>query len=362
MKIIAANDNTPRHADDFGTDLAARRAWLDGLPKTSPKPKAGSRIERALVKEQSPHVATLRQVRELMRPAKTDETVDLGGGDKDENGEKNTGYGAERKHNQSSFLPSIPVLMRAYADGMRIRVVSKEGKIIGRVCTTYYSDRNGESMTIGGKLPGPYGRMNFHGLRFFRGELVFYGDKGRMRKPKYTGTKVGLAYGKGSETERHVKDTKKNNAAYLKLAGTARLYSSAANDNAPRAPSAAFRTDDAAAASLALASAANDNVPVTNCPDGIATGYGRLGGISESTGPGATTAPRHPALDEMERADTFAEMNFDADDLDLVEAILADESFRSIGQRLGYAESSAHRSGRQVVERVLEKIAKKIAA
>ena len=345
----AANDNQPRHAGEFGDDLKARRDWLGTLPKAKPKPDQGNRIERALVKEKSPLVATLRQIAELMRPAKTDETVDMGGGDDDEGGDKNTGYGTEQKHNQSSFTPSIPKLLNEYAEGIKIG-------------TSYHHDKSGESVTIGGKTPGTAGRMKFHGLRFHRGKLVLYGDNGRMRVPKYTGTKNGLAYGKDSETERHVKETKANNLSYLALPGTAPLRGAPANDNAPRSPSPAFRTDDAAAARLALDSAANDNAPITYCPDAIAAGYGRLGGISESAGPGSTTAPRHAALDEMDRAETFADMNVDEADIEIIEAILADESFRAIGTRLGFAKSSAHKSGRQAVERALETISKKIAA
>ena len=361
MNKTSANDNTPRHADDFGNDLAARRDWLASLPQTKAKPNTGNRIERSLVAEQSPLVTTLRQVREIMRPADLATTIDMEG-DSEEGGETNTGFGAEMKHNQGSFLPSIPALLEAYADGMRTRVVSKGGKIVGRVCTSYYRDRNGESVTIGGKLPSANGRMRFHGLRFYCGELVAYGHKGRMCQPKYTGTKVGLAYGRGSATELHVNQTEASNASYLELAGTSPLRGAPANDNANRAPAPPFRTENAAAARMALAGVSNDNVPVTKLSDGIAAGYGRLGGISESAGPGATTAPRHAALDEMDRAETFASINIDHADIDIIEAILANESFRAIGLRLGFAESSAHRTGRKAVERALETISKKIAA
>ncbi|MCZ4287868.1 hypothetical protein [Hoeflea alexandrii] len=337
-----ANDKKPRLAAEF-TDLAARRAWLDGLPDTRYRGQRTNRIEQALVAEASPLVATLRQVRELMRPAEIC-AVDLGDGDDEDSGDRNTGFGAEMKHNQSSFTPSIPKLLRAYADGIRIG-------------TSFYRDKGGETVTIGGTLPGASGRMKFRGLQFYRGALVAYGDdKGRKRKPKYVGTKSGVMYGKDSETARHIDETQANNASYLKLTGAP------ANDNAPRAREAPTPTKSAAAARVALAGVANDNVQVTHCPDGMAYGYGRLAGISDSAGHGATTAPRHAALDELDRAETFASMELDSADVELIEAVLSGESFRTIGLRFGYAESSAHRSGRQVVERALEKISKKIAA
>jgi hypothetical protein len=341
LRPAAANDNRPRMAGEFKT-LADRRDWLKSLPNP-PKRKLGSRIERALIDEAIEagdpsrqaaalhHVATLQRVRELMRPADTATTVDIEGDEEDD--DKNTGFGEERVHNQSAFTPSIPKLMVAYADGMRVRVVSKNGTIVGRVCTSYYRDRNGETVTIGGRLPGARGRLRFHGLRFYRGELIAFGDKGRMLRPKYVASAKGLTYDKGGVTERHVEQQRADDIAYLNLPATAPSRPAAANDNR-----------------------------VTYCPDAIAAGYGRLAGISESAGPGATKAPRHAGLDEMERAETFDAIGFASADLDVVEGILSGESFRAIGLQRGHAESSAHKSGRQIVERALQTISEKIAA
>ena len=363
-RLQAANGNAPIMAGAFAT-LDDRRAWLKSLPNP-PKQRKGSRIERAFLneaREQSDpsrqaaalhHVATLHRIRELMRPADTATTVDIEGDDEDD--ETNTGFGAELVHNQGAFTPSIPKLITAWADGMRTRVVSKNGKIVGRVCTSYYSDRGGETVTIGGRLPD-----GFHGLQFYRGELVAFGDKGRKLPPKYVADPKGLSYEKDSETEKHVERQPSEDQAYLNLPGTAPYMPSTMPD-APRSMVPQRQTRRAAKAAAMLAAAANDNAPVTYCPDGVATGYGRLAGICEPAGPGATTAPRHAALEEQERAETFASLDIHGRDLDVIEAVLANESFREIGLRRGYAESSAHKSGRQVVERAFKIISEKIAA
>lgn len=341
---VAANDNRPRHVAEFAT-LAERRDYLEKLPDARYRGTA-CRIENALVADKSPHAITLRRIRELMRPADIASTVEFdNSGDADEGVENSAeAFGPELKHNQGSFTPSIPKLLGAWADGMRTRVVSKGGRIVGRVGTTYHRDANGETVIVGGQIA-----RRFYGLQFHNGELVAYGDKGKKRAPKYTGTAAGVSYDKDGTDK-----------AYLALPSAAGAITAATNDNAPRSLCPPIRTHRAAKAAALLASAANDNVPITYCPDGLAAEYGRIAGISDSGG--TAKAPRHAAFDELERAENFASLGIDPADVAVIETILENASFRAIGLQSGAAESSAHKTGRRIVERVLQKISEKIAA
>nr|CAD6606439.1 hypothetical protein RKHAN_01874 [Rhizobium sp. Khangiran2] len=165
---------------------------------------------------------------------------------------------------------------------------------------------------------------------------------------------------------KHVERQPSENGTYIRLAGRERYISSQRPD-APGSISPPPRTARAAANDNTLKEAiANTKVmpPVKRLPDGVATDYGRLAGISDinGIGEGATSAPMHEALSEMDRADELASAGFDAEDLLVVDAILDDASFRTIGLAKGYAESSAHRMGRKAVANVLKKISEKIAA
>jgi hypothetical protein len=307
----------------------------------------GSRIERALVKDKSPLVATLRQVCELVRPpivAANDNAPS------EEGAARNNGKGFERVHNQASILPSVPMLLRAYQAGIEcgVREVCGGWHRIGRTDTTD-------------------NKMKFIGLIFLDGELVAYGDdKGRKRRPGYVADPLGLVFDKDSEIGKHVARQPEENRAYVHLHG-AGAYVSSQRPDAPGSIAPPHRTPRAIANDNTLA-AARANTPVmpaiNRLPDGVAKDYGRLGGIADvnGIGEGATSAPLHQALSELERADQFEAAGIGHDDLDLVEAVLSDASFRTIGLSLGYAESSAHRMGRRVVEDALKRISEKIAA
>lgn len=319
----------------------------------------GNRIEKALVKEQSPLVITLRRLAELMRPAATAVTVDIQAGG-EEDASRNTGFGTERLHNQGAFNPSIPELMQALSDGMRTRVVRDKSGKLTRISPSHHfsQERNGLWHRIGSCL----GKGKLTGLEFFAGEMVAYGDnKGRKRQPDYNADHLGLTYEKESVTARQVERQEDENRSYLSLPAASK-YEAANDNNAPRALGAPPKTGRAARAAKWLSEAANDNVPVTRLPDGVAAGYGRLAGISEPKPYGATSTPRHEALDEMDRAEAFAGLGLDTDDWEVIDAVLDDESFRTIGLRRGHAESSAHKSGRRAVEAALRKISEKIAA
>lgn len=320
---------------------------------------AGNRIEKALVKEKNPLVVTLRQLAELMRPANTATTLDIQPGE-DDSSPFGSGFGAERIHNQGAFKPSVPEVLQALSDGLRARVIRAPNGKVTRVCPghSFSMEREGLWHRVGTSV----GKGKLTGLEFFAGEMVAYGDeKGRKKRPEYIADPLGLTYDEQSITARHVERQEDENKSYLRLP-SATKYEAANDNNAPRALAPPQPTARAAKAARWLAEAANDNVPVTRLPDGIAAGYGRLAGISEPKPVGATSTPRHEAFDEMDRADTFADLGIAAEDWEVIDAVLDDESFRTIGLRRGHPEPSAHKSGRKAVETVLRKISEKIAA
>lgn len=301
-----------------------------------------SRIERALVKDKSPLVITLRRVRELLRPpivASNDNEV------AEEGEDANPGAGFERIHNQGSISPSIPVLLRAYAPKIETnqRTVKDGCLVIGQT----------------------RGRGSLTGLIFYRGELIAYGDdKGRRRAPSYN-TKVAEAIPEDeSATAKHIQAQPAEDLAYTKLRA-AGLYVSAQSPHAGQPLAPTTRTARAVANDNILAKAreATSVMPVVRrLPDGVAHQYGRLAGIAEINCVGATSAPLPEALSEMERVEMLQHAGIRPVDLDVIEDVLADASFRSIGLQFGFAESSASSMGRKVVERALRNISEKMAA
>lgn len=303
---------------------------------------AGNRIERALVKDGSPLAMPLRRVAELLRPP-----VVAANDNSPSDGDDNTCTGLERVHGHGCFEPSIPMLLRAYAAGIKTgsREVKDGWHRIG------HSEARGQ----------------LTGLTFLNGELVEFGDnKGRKRRPSYNPKIAEEDVDPKSITAKHTSKQESENVAYTKLRGAA-TYVSAQSPSAPRSLANAPRTSRAIANDNLLAKAiANTPVMPTAkvLPDGVAAEYGRLAGISDltGTGEGKTSAPMHTALAEMERVEFLEAAGIDAEDLQVVEHILADASFRTIGLALGYAESSAHKSGRAAVKAALKRISKKIAA
>ncbi|WP_156392836.1 hypothetical protein [Rhizobium sp. Root1220] len=306
----------------------------------------GNRIERALVKEKSPLVATLRQVTELMRPPVVAANDNEPSNDEGQPG--NSGKGHERVHNQGCITPSVPMLLRAHQAGMAsgVRELDKGWHRIGPTD----------------------GKRKLTGLIFLNGELIAYGDDtGRKRRPDYKANRASEAViDDESETAKHIAAQPEENRSYIRLAGRERYISSQRPD-APGSIATPPRTARAIANDNELAKAvANTPVmpAVKKLPDGPAKDYGRLAGIAETigTGEGKASAPMHDVLSEMERAEQLGSAGFDADDLAVIDAILTDASFRTIGLARGYAESSAHRMGRKVVEDILTRLSEKIAA
>jgi len=357
-----ANDNVPRRNVVTRPNDGPSPEWLaerNAAGTATEYGSDGNRIERALVKEGSPLVPVLRQVAELMRPAVV--AANDNQPPTDEGGEVNSGFGAERIHDQGSITPSVPMLIRSVADGMRPRFIRHPDGTSTSVAT-------GHQLLGGWHLAGwSDGKKKLTGVIVFDGEIIAYGnDHGRKCRPAYKADPLGLVFDKKSEAAKHVERQPTENGSYLRLAGRGRYISSQRPD-APGSIAPTPRTARAAANDNDLAAAiANTPVmpPVKMLPDGVAKEYGRLAGIADinGVGEGATSAPMHEALSELERAEQLHAAGFDDGDLAIIDAILDDASFRTIGLANGHAKSSAHRMGRKAVEKVLKRISEKIAA
>lgn len=329
--------------------------------------QAGTRIERVLVEERSPLIVALRQVKELLRPAEMAANDNTPPSDTD----GNSGMGAERVHNQSAFAPSVPEIMAAVSSVFRSHVVTKKRRDGGNGRQRDIVRRHaacGFSFIEGNVLLGTTDwRRKLVGLLFRNGELIAYGDyKGRKCRPAYIADHLGLVIDEESETAKHIAAQPAENLSYAKLKSVC-AYVSGQSPNAPRPLAPPPRTARAAANDNVLAAARTNTkvMPaVQKLPDGVAYGYGRLAGIADltGTGDGKTSAPYHDVLSELDREEKLAAAKIDTSDLEVLDAIMDDESFRSIGLRFGYAESSAHRMGRRVIEKTLQRISEKIAA
>ncbi|MBU2483894.1 MAG: hypothetical protein KKG78_02325 [Alphaproteobacteria bacterium] len=113
-RYTAANDNKPRHADEFGDDLKARRAWLDGLPKDYKPVMAWPTLER-LSRLASPDAAqALYRYKELMQPARI-----TAANDNDPDGPE---MDAEMRH---EVRPTVDEMLQAASVGSRTFVRSE---------------------------------------------------------------------------------------------------------------------------------------------------------------------------------------------------------------------------------------------
>ncbi|MBA4776677.1 MAG: hypothetical protein H2044_13560 [Rhizobiales bacterium] len=320
-----------------------------------------TRIERWLVEKQSPLVIPLRMVKERLRPAVT---VSNDNRPETDNADGNAGVGAERVHNQSSILPSVPEVLAAVSAAYRPHIVTKKCRSGHALDILHRHAGCGFSFVEGNTLLGSTNwRSKLTGLVFRSGELVAYGDaNGRKRLPAYKADPLGLVRDDESETAKQEALQPLEDASYTRLK-SAHTYVSAQSSDAPRALAPSARTARAIANDnvLAAAKANTKSMPtITRLPDGVAHEYGRLAGISESRGNGS--APMHEVLAEIERSQELVGAGLAHDDLEIVDAILDDASFRTIGLLKGYAESSAHRMGRKVVEGSLQRISQNIAA
>ncbi|TFE95294.1 hypothetical protein B5M44_21505 [Shinella sumterensis] len=315
-----------------------------------------------MVENKSPLIVPLRLVKELMRPP-----VTVVNDNRPAGGEKaDVGMGAERVHNQGAFMPSIPEFLNALGAAYRPHVVIKKCRFGHFQNVVLRHDGSGFTFIEGNVLLGSTNwRGKLTGLIFRDGELIAYGDhKGKKRRPAYTADPLGLVYDEKSETAKHVAAQPAEDKSYTRLQ-SASTYVSAQSPNAPRSLAPSPRTVRAAANDNVLATAiANTKCmpPVKRLPDGVAADYGRLAGISDAKGVGGSSIAMHEALTEMERTENMAAAGIDDLDMEVIDAILDDASFRSIGMRFEHPESSASHEGRKMVERTLKKISEKIAA
>ncbi|MGO7271054.1 hypothetical protein G7039_01495 [Rhizobium leguminosarum] len=159
---VAANDNVPRHVDDFTPDLAVRRAWLATLPADDPKPVLAWPTAERLSRLDSPEAArALYRYAEVMAPphmvaANDNNPVVAPEGDPD------------MRH---EMRPSIDEMLDAASPGMRCRVLS--AKVNGAWTVT-------ERQEPGFKFCGS--QVQLGDLLFQAGKLVSHGKTSRGRR------------------------------------------------------------------------------------------------------------------------------------------------------------------------------------
>lgn len=164
-RLIAANDNSPRHADDFAADLSERRAWLTTLPDNYKPVLAWPTAERLARLETPAAAQALYRYAELMAPHR--EVVA-----NDNNPDVAAPVGDPDMVHETR--PSANEVLKAASDGLRCRVVST--KVGGRwQITSRHSPQYG--VTVEGFRLGE--------LLFRAGVMVSYGatERGNPKKP-----------------------------------------------------------------------------------------------------------------------------------------------------------------------------------
>jgi hypothetical protein len=380
--LAASNDNTPPawKPESYPVKIAdipspsARRAWLDSLPPWKESDLAGTRIARMLKQDAPNAFRHLMLVSALLEPLNLVAANDNNAPETD--AELADGFGHERVQTMSSIRPSIPSMLRAYADAFRPRVaIRKDGKVEryggdGPVCDN--------------------GIIQIGGLRFYKGQLHQILEKGKWRKPWVDVTRPATDKPiKGSATERHVADLPMIPVRHLSLRGTCDW------GYAPQATS--YSTSGVAVTAIPPAKAELrrwlekecEGKPVTKYPSasredlvewlantgekkpahmplGLARSYDTDSFISKVKGTqdGLTTKPAVQVLAEIDRDALRQEVVEKAgpEAVETIEDVLADESFTYIGKRKGYEDSSAHHAGKRAVIKALQNISEKIAA
>lgn len=354
-RLAAANDNLParrivrREGDGPSPEWLATR---DAAGTATASGKAGTRVGRAMAREDTASARLLFAATELLRPA------DMAANDNEPS--DNSGIGLETVQRDR---PSRSEMRRAIAEGMRPRViVRRDGttlKFAGGVSA------RGDCLEIGGSIGGL-----FFGLRYVNGVLVAYGDSlGNMRRPWIDATRATKAHvDPGSATAAHIADGPSVAERYLSLRGTT-LPAGEAWPDAPRAlPSEPTARAIAAQAILDAAWGRTDPAEVRwgFCAPGVAATYGLLSGVSDMKGVGAgkTAAPQHQTLAEIDRADAGDDLRAHLSEraIRVLEAVAAGEAYRGIGLAEGYAAKSAHVSGKRAVQNAMAEIKSALAA
>lgn len=336
--------------------------------------KFGSRVERALLTdvatdEAAAHaVVALRHLREIVRPAELVAANDNALIDDGET-EESRSHGLERVHNQSAIVPSIPKLLRAFADGMRCRVTKQSDGTLRRadMGVRVWTGRDRLSTVhIGG-----YDGRRFVGLQFIAGRLEFYGDRGRKCRVDYK-TKVSAANPSREDIAEARLDELCGTASYLRLRGTP-MPEPLRLPDVPRPLPGVIPPGKGRLRTWLAEQCAG--MPVTICPPGVAAvwrrdglglecGYGRLGGVSEAigVGEGKTMAPAHASLNEINRSVTESDFTDGLSKCEqaVLDALLDGESFAAIAAAAGKNPTS--HNGRRVAVQTLQNFNEKIAA
>lgn len=334
--------------------------------------KFGSRVERALLTdaatdEAAAHaVVALRHLREIVRPAELVAANDNALIDDGET-EESRSHGLERVHNQSAIVPSIPKLLQAFADGMRVRVTKATDGKMTRVCRQVWTDRNGVSTVWLGGMDG----RRWRGVMFIGGRLEFYGDRGRKCRVDYK-TKVSSAKPSREDVAAARLDEICGTASYLRLHGTPMPVPLVLRD-VPRPLPGTIPPAKARLRAWLVEQCAGE--PVQQCPPGVAAvwrrdgmglecGYGRLAGVSEAigVGEGKTMAPAHASLSEITRSVAASDFmdGLSAREQAVLDALLDGESFAAIAAAAGKNPTS--HNGRRVAVQTLQNFNEKIAA
>jgi hypothetical protein len=160
-----ANDNTPRHADEFNGDLAARRAWVAARPRKTKRVLAWPTAER-LARLASPNAAqALMRYADLSTPARM-----VAANDNSEPEVDRPDIDPDMIH---EVRPGVrEVLRHAASDGMRCSVTST------KLCSGWtVIAKNRGANTISGRLGD---------LVFRDGALVSFGctERGAVLRPR----------------------------------------------------------------------------------------------------------------------------------------------------------------------------------
>jgi hypothetical protein len=331
----------------------ARRTWLDSLPPWKESDLAGTRIARALKKDAPNAFRQLMLVAALLEPLNLVAANDNNAPEAD--AELADGFGHERVQTMSSIRPSIPSMLRAYADAFRPRVIiRKDGKV----------------ERFGGNGPVcDNGVIQIGGLRFYKGQLHQIHENGKWRKPWVDVTRPATDKPiKGSATEAHKMDWPNVPHRYLGRIGATDWAGDGPIPSQVCAPRGVSVTPiSAAKAELRqwLDQQCKGHT-VTKCELGVARQYGLLSAVShlKGTQDGVTTKPAVQALTEIDRDSLRQEViqKVDPEVVETIEDALADESFTHIGKCKGYEDSSAHHAGKRAVTKALQNISEKIAA
>ncbi|MFC6486938.1 hypothetical protein [Nitratireductor sp. GCM10026969] len=277
---------------------------------------------------------TLVSLDELLHPPRVaDNDNDASAADDD-----NSGVGHERVHNQGCIKPSPDTVLRAYFDGMRPRVVLRRDGTMERFQggVRYETGDGGHEFV---EIGGYYSSGEFYGLQFYRGELIAYSDaNGRKKTPWYDATRAAEA----SKDKKEKEAERNEELAWIRFYLGPIVHGYLAD---------CYRIG---------------KKRLSFFSPGAARDYGRLAGVSEAKGVGEcrTSAPAPDALAEIDRAASAEYLISRLDDTDAsrIRRIIDADSFSEIALAEGASPSSAHKVGRGLCIKTLQRIEQLLAA